>query len=110
MHITSTSHLPSATGNTMDGVWALKVKHSNLHLIGYPAQTSQGEPMQAIFFNEAAADMIPIHEFENIVFEDVAPEAFTYMFDPKQKWAVISKCGNFPCTGPWNTVFRFMGT
>jgi len=110
MHETGSSHLPSAFGGTADGVWALKVLIKNLHLKGFPAKTHQGEDMRAIFLNHAASDLIPIHEFENIVFEDVAPEGFIWFFPPPKKWAVASVCGNFPCTGPENTVFRFMGS
>jgi len=43
------------------------------------------------------------------VFEDVAPEAFAWFLEPPDKWAKISKCGEFPCTGPKNTLFRFTG-
>jgi len=66
--------------------------------------------MRAIFLNSGGKDMFPIHELENIVFEDVAPEAMMEFFDPPAKWSGHQDCGEFPCTGPWNTVFRFVGT
>jgi len=90
-------------------VWALRARFSNLHFKGYPAETHQGEPMRVLFLNDHAAEAIPIQEFENIVFEDVAPEAFAYFFDPPWSWTGVDKCGNFPCTGPKNTLYRFTG-
>lgn len=65
--------------------------------------------MTVLFLNHHAAEGIPIQEFENIVFEDVAPEAFAYFFDPPMSWKGVDKCGDFPCTGPKNTLYRFTG-
>lgn len=31
----------------------------------------------------------------------------TYFFDPPQAWANLADCGDFPCTGPKNTIFSF---
>jgi len=31
----------------------------------------------------------------------------TYFFEPPQSWANLADCGDFPCTGPKNTVFSF---
>jgi len=99
-----------ATGSHMDGVWALTSKFENIHLRGFAQYTEAGEKMGAMFLNKAGMNENPTHEFENMKFEDVAPEAFMYFYDPPQKWAHITKCGNFPCTGPWNLVYRFVGT
>jgi len=31
----------------------------------------------------------------------------TEFFDPPKKWANLADCGDFPCTGPKNTLFSF---
>jgi hypothetical protein len=31
----------------------------------------------------------------------------THFFDPPKKWANLADCGDFPCTGPKNTLFSF---
>lgn len=31
----------------------------------------------------------------------------TYFFEPPQKWANLADCGDYPCTGPKNTLFSF---
>jgi len=31
----------------------------------------------------------------------------TYFFDPPESWANLADCGDFPCTGPKNTIFSF---
>jgi len=33
-----------------------------------------------------------------------------YFFKPPKKWAIIKDCGEFPCTGPLNTIYSFKGT
>jgi hypothetical protein len=30
-----------------------------------------------------------------------------YLFTPPNEWAVLDDCGQFPCTGPLNTLLRF---
>jgi hypothetical protein len=34
----------------------------------------------------------------------------TYFFEPPQEWANLADCGDFPCTGPKNTIFSFTNT
>jgi len=31
----------------------------------------------------------------------------TEFFEPPQSWANLADCGDYPCTGPKNTVFSF---
>lgn len=31
----------------------------------------------------------------------------TNFFDPPESWANLADCGDFPCTGPKNTIFSF---
>lgn len=57
-----------------------------------------------------ASDFIPVQEFDETTFTDVEEAALGYFFDPPQEWAVIDDCGQFPCTGPKNTIFSFKNT
>lgn len=46
----------------------------------------------------------------NTTINNVAMEALAYIYDPKEAWANISDCGEWPCTGPENVVIKFTGT
>jgi len=45
--------------------------------------------------------------FKTIVFDNVANDAVSYIYDPPAGWAKIDDCGKFPCTGPQNIVMQF---
>lgn len=60
--------------------------------------------------SRSGSDYITMQEFENMKFTNVEMAGLTYMFDPPQSWAVINDCGEFPCTGPKNTILSFKGT
>lgn len=62
---------------------------------------------RAIAINDFGFDHVPVHTYYDPVFENVNHEAFAYLYDPPQAWAVIEDCGNFPCTAPDNAVFKF---
>lgn len=53
------------------------------------------------------ADHIQMQYFDTIVFDNVANDAVTYLYTPPASWAIISDCGEFPCTGPQNVVMQF---
>ena len=38
---------------------------------------------------------------------DCEENSFAYFFDPPAGWANPTDCGNFPCTGPKNTIYDF---
>ena len=59
---------------------------------------------------QLAPDYLQINEFGDSYFEDVEDAAVTWFPDPPQAWATIAACGNFPCTGPKNTLFSFYGS
>jgi len=48
-------------------------------------------------------DHIPMQEFYDCEFIDIEEGALAYLEDPKSGWVDISNCGDFSCTGPWNT-------
>jgi hypothetical protein len=63
---------------------------------------------QRIFeFQFSAPDLIPMHEFYDTTFTNVDNDAMAYFWDPPSGWAVISDCGEWPCTGPYNTLYSF---
>jgi hypothetical protein len=53
------------------------------------------------------SDYTPTHRFYNTTFINVAQDAVAFLRDPPLYWAQISKCGEWPCTGPSNSVFNF---
>jgi hypothetical protein len=55
----------------------------------------------------SAPDLIPMHEFYDTTFTNVDNDAMAYFWDPPSGWAVISDCGEWPCTGPYNTLYSF---
>jgi hypothetical protein len=48
-----------------------------------------------------------MQEFIDTTFEDVVGKFFAKMTDPNPGWANLADCGNFPCTGPKNTLYKF---
>lgn len=46
----------------------------------------------------------------NTTINNVAMEALAYIYDPKEDWANVTDCGEWPCTGPENVVIKFTGT
>lgn len=50
-----------------------------------------------------------MQEFIGTTLEDVDGEYFAYMTDPNPGWANLADCGNFVCTGPKNTMYKFTG-
>lgn len=48
-----------------------------------------------------------MQEFIDNTLEDVDGKYFAYMTDPNPGWANLADCGNFVCTGPKNTLYKF---
>lgn len=63
-----------------------------------------------ISINPTASDIVaPMYAYDT-VFENVEDAALVYFYDPPQKWAGITDCGNFPCTAPSNVLASFKRT
>ena len=63
---------------------------------------------QRVFeFQFSASDYIPMHEFYDTKFTNVHADALGYFYEPPQRWAIIKDCGEWPCTGPHNTIYSF---
>jgi hypothetical protein len=50
-----------------------------------------------------------VAEFHDTIFRNVEEEAIALFIKPDPEKAVVSDCGNFVCTGAWNTYFTFKG-
>ena len=57
--------------------------------------------------NPSGSDHIPVDKFTGSTFDSVSNDAIAYLSDPNPGWAIIKDCGNFPCTGPENAVYKF---
>jgi len=51
-----------------------------------------------------------MQELEDNEFQNVEDGAIAYFSSPPAGWAVISDCGEFPCTAPLNVLYMFKGT
>ena len=51
-----------------------------------------------------------MHQWYDTKFIDNENEAFAYLWEPPQGWAIIKDCGEWPCTGPYNTLYSFKRT
>jgi hypothetical protein len=57
-----------------------------------------------------ASDFITLQHFDGMEFDNCDSDMLTYFFDPPMKWANLADCGDYPCTGPKNTIFAFTNT
>ena len=48
-----------------------------------------------------------MHYFEAAKFTNVLYDALVYFYDPPEKWANVTDCGEWPCTAPHNVVMNF---
>jgi len=54
-----------------------------------------------------APDYITLQHFEDLEFQNCESEALTFFAEPPRSWANLADCGDFPCTGPKNTLMVF---
>ena len=69
-----------------------------------------GMQQRILSLNPVNTDHFPASRFINARFENVTQSAMAYLFTPPNTWTSIDICGQFPCTGPLNTIFRFEKT
>ena len=82
----------------------------NLTFKNFRTTTEMGQRQRIFEFAFSASDLIPIHRFFNTKFIDNEVDAFAYFYVPPQAWAIIKDCGEWPCTGPYNTFYSFKNT
>ena len=49
-------------------------------------------------------------EFYDTEFHDIDEDALAWIMHPKEEWASIDDCGDFPCTAPLNVLLAFKDT
>lgn len=82
-------------------------KYRNLRLVNFTTATKTCGARQAAIMPFLAPDYTPFAEFTDLIFDNVAREALTFIEDPPQKWANIQDCVEFTCTGMYNIVMHF---
>ena len=85
-----------------------KTTYENLQFINFKsAKTWCGKQQRLFVLNPTNADYLPQTKFFNTRFENVAQDTLAYLFTPPNAWSVVDDCGQFPCTGPLNTLLTF---
>jgi hypothetical protein len=90
-----------------NGSWGGKSFFKNLKFIDYPAVTPEGAKNLMIKLLPKSPDFITLQHFEGLEFFNCDVAALTHFFNPPMSWANLADCGDFPCTGPKNTIFSF---
>ena len=91
--------------------WGGSAEIENVLFANFKHHETQCGKHQAIFHNhKSQPDYIIIHNFKSCTFRDIGEDAVSLMSPPKDKWANIDDCGEWPCTGPENVVLTFENT
>jgi hypothetical protein len=109
MHPKKEMHCPLSE-QVENGSWAGKAYFKNLKFYDFkPGIDSSGKPVKVTMIKllPKSPDFITLQHFENLEFHNCDPEAQTFFFEPPTSWANLNDCGDFPCTGPKNTIFSF---
>jgi len=106
MHPSKDMHCPISE-QVENGSWGGKAYFKNLKFIDFKATNEVGAKNEMIKLLEKSPDFITLQNFENLEFKNCDFDSITFFFDPPQTWANLADCGDFPCTGPKNTIFNF---
>jgi len=60
--------------------------------------------------DEYQSDWVPPITLTDSTFIDISEDALAHFIDPNPAWAFIDDCGEFPCTGPLNSLHTFKNT
>jgi rubredoxin len=96
-----------------NGSWAGKAYFKNLKFFDFaPAKNAEGVSLKNTMIKllPKSPDFITLQHFDNMQFDNCDSDLITEFFDPPQKWANLADCGDYPCTGPKNTIFSFVNT
>jgi hypothetical protein len=100
VHPTTTSALPIKKLKSY-GTWWVKVNYTGMTLNDFTSQETSCGAKQTVFgLNSSAPDYSDMVNMIDTTINNVATEALAYIFDPKEGWATIDDCGEWPCTGP----------
>lgn len=106
IHCTKEMHCPLSK-QIENSSWEGKSYFRDIDFYNFKKKTKEGEKQIFIKLNPKASDMIQMQQFENLRFHDSEFGAMTWFFEPPMSWANLADCGDFPCTGPKNTVMSF---
>jgi len=108
IHPAKEMHCPISS-QVENGSWAGKAYFKNLKFIDFAPGKSQTGILknQMIQLLKKSPDFITLQNFEDLEFTNCDASALTYFFNPPESWANLADCGDFPCTGPKNTIFSF---
>jgi hypothetical protein len=112
IHPVKEMHCPLSS-QVENGSWAGKAYYKNLKFIDFaPGKKADGNVMRNVMIQllPKSPDFITMQNFDGLEFINCDTKALTYFFDPPKKWANLADCGDYPCTGPKNTVFTFTNT
>lgn len=112
MHPEKLKNLPLTT-QIKNGSWAGKAYFKGLKFVDYAsAYSRKGLELknQMIKVNKKSSDFVTMQNFEDIEFVNCDADSLTHFFEPPKAWANLADCGDFPCTGPKNTIFSFKNT
>lgn len=105
-HIGAMSPLPPSKVKSIAS-FGTKVEIYDAQFFNFEPTTALGMRQRIFELVASASDLIPVHEFYDTTFTNVHSDAVGYFFEPPQSWAVIADCGEWPCTGPHNTLYSF---
>lgn len=72
-------------------------------------QCGEGKVPKAIKMHSDSSDLVMVHTFRDITLHNVQNANFLYLDNPLDEWAQVAQCGDFPCTGRKNVLFKFEG-
>jgi hypothetical protein len=93
-----------------NGSWAGKAYFKNLKFIDFaPGANVEGTALKNTMIKllPKSPDFITLQHFDQLEFVNCDTSSLTYFFEPPQAWANLADCGDYPCTGPKNTLFSF---
>ena len=108
-HITGISAIPVYKIKE-DAIWGVRGVWNRNKFINFQRKTPEGMTRTLIKLPQHQPDYTPIQEFYNNEFVNVDWNAFAQLDPPNEGWANIKDCGNFPCTAPYNVIYRFRGS
>lgn len=109
MHPSKEMHTP-LSDQVENGSWAGKAYFRDIKFIDFaPGEGVGGSILRNVMIKllPKSPDYITLQHFDNIEFFNCVSDSMTYFFEPPLSWANLADCGDFPCTGPKNTMFSF---
>jgi hypothetical protein len=94
------------TGMSKDPAFTGEFRYSNIYLGNFNNSAACSTQQTAIVSNENSPDFISPSVFTNVIVENVPEGSLFYIHDPKEAWANIEDCNEFPCTAPRNVIIR----